>query len=290
MELLCALGGVCVAGSQVAGAACLNLIRNRHVVSLFKGVHHVQHAVAGAGTQVKDLGALIGHHIVDGCHVTTSQIHHVDVVADAGAIGRGIVVAEHAQLLAAADGHLRDVGHEVVGDTLGIFADLAADVCAHGIEVAQQHHAPLRIGSGDVAEDDLAHVLRPAVGVGAVAGLGALGERHLVVAGVHRGGGGEDNALAAVLLHDAAQGEGRVEVVVVIHHGLCHRLAHGLEAGEVDDTVDVVCFKDGAELGLITEIQLVKDGGLAGDLRHALHGLGLGVDQVIHDHHVHITL
>ena len=38
--------------------------------------------------------------------------------------------------------YLLDVGHEVVGDAVGVLADAAAGVRAHGVEVAQRHHVP----------------------------------------------------------------------------------------------------------------------------------------------------
>ena len=68
------------------------------------------------------------------------QVYHMDVVAHARAVVRGIVAAEHAQLLELAAGHLRDVGHQVVGNAHGVLADEAAFVRADGIEVAKQRH------------------------------------------------------------------------------------------------------------------------------------------------------
>ena len=48
--------------------------------------------------------------------VAGGEVDDVDVVAHAGAVGRRVVVAEHAQPLAAPDRHLRDEGHQVVRD------------------------------------------------------------------------------------------------------------------------------------------------------------------------------
>ena len=56
-QLLSGLGGVCVAGSQVAGAAVHDLVGQLQVVGFLKGLDHIQHGVAGAGAQVEDFPA-----------------------------------------------------------------------------------------------------------------------------------------------------------------------------------------------------------------------------------------
>ena len=68
-----------------------------------------------------------------------------------------------------------------------MLADLSACMCTDRVEVAQVHHRPFRVCLGDIPQDLFAHVLRPAVRVGAIAGFGGLAQRHLVVAGVDRG-------------------------------------------------------------------------------------------------------
>ena len=72
--------------------------------------------------------------------MAAGQIHHMDVIAHAGAVRGGVVVAEHVQLFQRAHGHLGDVGHQVVGDAVGVLADEAALVGADGVEIAQQGH------------------------------------------------------------------------------------------------------------------------------------------------------
>ena len=67
-------------------------------------------------------------------HVAARKVHHVDVVAHAGAVVRGIVVAEHADAFQLAYGHLRNVGQQVVGDALGILADQALSCAPMGLK------------------------------------------------------------------------------------------------------------------------------------------------------------
>ena len=90
----------------------------------------------------------------------------VDVVADAGAVGGGIVVPEHGEMWSLAHRHLLDVRHQVVRDPLRVLADLARLVRAHRVEVPQQDDVPRRVGLVDVLEDVLDEELRPPVRVG----------------------------------------------------------------------------------------------------------------------------
>src|SRR5258708_4759779 len=75
-------------------------------------------------------------------NVAARQIDDMDVVANAGAVARRIIAAENAHAVANAHGNLSDIGHQIVWDTLRIFADQPARVCAYGIEVSQQGNAP----------------------------------------------------------------------------------------------------------------------------------------------------
>ena len=80
------------------------------------------------------------------------EVLDVDVVALAGAVGRGVVVAEDAQPVATTHGDLGDERHEVVGDPLRVLADRAGRVGADGVEVAQDRDAPRGVDVRDVAQ------------------------------------------------------------------------------------------------------------------------------------------
>ncbi len=81
--------------------------------------------------------AVAAMSLLAGQQMAPREILHMDVVAHAGAIGRGVVVAEYMQGLAPAHCHLGDIGHQVVGHAAGIFTDGAAGVGTDRIEVAQ---------------------------------------------------------------------------------------------------------------------------------------------------------
>src|SRR3546814_7925708 len=65
------------------------------------------------------------------------QVHHMDVVAYASAVDRRPVATEDPQLLASPDGHLADVGHQVVRLPARVLADQAGRMRTDRVEVAQ---------------------------------------------------------------------------------------------------------------------------------------------------------
>ena len=95
------------------------------------------------------------------------KIDHVDVVTDACAIRRGIVITEHRKLLETADCNLCNIGKKVVRNTCRIFADETTLMGADGIKVAKKDYVPGRIRLLDILEHLLHHQLRPAIGIGA---------------------------------------------------------------------------------------------------------------------------
>src|SRR5699024_5923589 len=101
-----ALGRICIAGSQLAGASLHDLIRNLHAVGLFKCLDHIQHAVTNTGAQVEHFAAQVFHRVLHRGNVTLGQVYHMDVVPDAGAVVGVIVIAKDAEFLPAAHSHL----------------------------------------------------------------------------------------------------------------------------------------------------------------------------------------
>ncbi|MNN20101.1 hypothetical protein D3C81_1333620 [compost metagenome] len=119
-----------------------------------------------ARAQVDGKAALGGEQTVQCGHMAQRQVDHVDVVAHARAVRRIVIVAEDGQALAAADGHLRDEGHQIVRNASRIFADQAAGMRADRIKVAQHADLPLSISMHEITQDLLDHQLGAAVGVG----------------------------------------------------------------------------------------------------------------------------
>ena len=180
-EHIFALLRTAVADVDIAGAPAHDSVRHAQAVCLLKGVHHVEHAVADAGAEVKHAFAAMAFHVRNGGDMAAGEIDDMDVIAHAGAVVGVVVVAENAQILELADGGLRDIGHEVIRYAPGILADETAGMSADGVEIAQQHYAPRGVSLYIVAQYLLAHKFCPAVGVGTAAGARCLVQGHLVV-------------------------------------------------------------------------------------------------------------
>jgi hypothetical protein len=82
------------------------------------------------------------------------------------------------------------------------------------------------------------------------------------------------------------QADAALDVVGVVIQGLGHRLAHGLEAGEVDDGVDLVRLQGVREQGGVAHVAFDQRQGLAGEGVQALRHVGLAVAEVVEQHDV----
>ena len=195
------------------------------------GGQHLLHAGALAGAQVEDVAVAAGQE-VQRLQVGVGQIQHVDVVADAGAVGGGVVGAEHLDRRCPPGRRLHHQRDQVRG-VARVLADAPVQHRAGGVEVAQGH--PLQperlVEPGQHALD-----LQLALAVGV---LGAQRRRlhhrqHLGVA-VDRRRRGEHELLHPLLAHGLEQLQRAEHVVVEVLARVAHRFACGLVGGEVDD-------------------------------------------------------
>ena len=276
------LARVAVHLGDVSGAARGDLVGNLLPRRLFKGVYHVEHAVAVAGAEIEHENTLPLRHIVHRRDMAAREIDDVQIVAHARAVRCGIVVAEYAQILAPSGGGLGDVRHQIVRDAARVLADESARMRADGVEVPQQHNGPFAVGLCRIGEDLLAHVLRPAVGIRAAAGAGALVHGHRIVRRIHRRGRGEEDLLHAVRRHRLAEVDGRAEVVVVVPQRLLHRLPYRLETGKVEHAVKPVRIEKLIESCAVQKIHFVVFERLSGDALDAPQALRVGVDEIVH--------
>ena len=281
-ELTLGLGGIAPALGDVAGAARVDDIGDLLAAGLAEGVDDVQHAVAVAGAQIADEQAGLLLQLFDGSNMAAGQVDNMDVVAHAGAVGGRVVIAKDVNLLQLADSDLGDVGHEVVGDAVGVLADQAGRMRTDGVEVTQQRNVQLGVGVAAVGQDALGEHLRGAVGVRGAADGEILADGHAGGVAVDRGGGGEDDVVAVVAAHDVQNVQRAGQIVGVVLDGLGNALADGLVGGELDDTVNVLVLgKDLLHGVLVGHVGLDKTEVLAGDLLDAGQGLGAGVVVVI---------
>ena len=102
--------GIGIAYGDVAGAARAQLVGHGHAVGTFKSIHNIEHRIADAGAEVVDGQAAAVLVFLHGFKVAVGQVDHMDIVAHTGAVGGGVVAAEHRQLCQFAAGHLAHIG------------------------------------------------------------------------------------------------------------------------------------------------------------------------------------
>jgi len=272
--------GVRVAGVDVARAARDDLVGHRAAAGALVGADHLQHAVAAAGAQVDRERLLPLEQVAQRRHVSFGEVHHVDVVAHAGAVGRVVVAAEHLHLGPLADRHLRDVGHQVVRHPARVLADQAAFVRAHRVEVAQAGDLPARVGLLQVVQDALAHQLGRAVGVGRRQRR-ILADRQRPGLAVHRGRRAEHQPVHAEGDHGLAHREQAAQVVAVVHERLRGRFAHRLVGREVDHRVDAVLLEHRAQRGRVAHVEAVEHRGPARQACQPVQHFGRAVGEVV---------
>ncbi len=156
-----------------------------------------------------------------------------------------------------------------------------------GVEVAEQHDIPLGVCRVEVGQDLLDHPLRPAIGVCGRLLRALLGEGQGIGLAVDRGGGAEDDVLAAVVPHHVDEGQRIAEVVRVVLDRLRDRLSDCLEACEVDDTVDIVLVEDLVHRLAVIHIGTIEREVLcllfADDRIDAVDDLLRGIGQIVHN-------
>ena len=86
--------------------------------------------------------------------------------------------------------------------------------------------------------------------------------------------------------HDVTQDQRTGDVVVIIFQRLCHGFAHGLQACEMDDRINLLFIKHLRQCRCIQQIHLVEFQALACDLLHTLQRFLAGVVQIIHNHNL----
>ncbi|MFQ9126981.1 MAG: hypothetical protein ACLR4Z_09615 [Butyricicoccaceae bacterium] len=69
----------------------------------------------------------------------------MDVIAAAGTIRRQVIVTENREMIASANGNLRDIRHQIVRNTLRVLADTTGLMCADRIEIAQKNDSQFRV-------------------------------------------------------------------------------------------------------------------------------------------------
>ena len=174
--------------------------------------------------------------------VSLRQIRHMDVVSQAGAVRRRIVVAEHLEP-GAADRGLNGARNEMNLRRV-ILPDFAVRIGARRVEVAQRDR-PQSVGALEMDERALDHELGFAVAVDRLLRVG-LGDRRLDRLAVGRTRGREDEGADALGDHGLEHAQRADHVVAIVDGRAADGFADVQKRREVHDGVDAVARQRGA--------------------------------------------
>mmetsp|Transcript_9775 Transcript_9775/g.32716 ORF Transcript_9775/g.32716 Transcript_9775/m.32716 type:complete len:230 (-) Transcript_9775:1168-1857(-) len=193
--------------------------------------------------------------LVHSSNMSLGKIHHMDVVADSGAVGSVVVVSKHSQLLELADCNLGHVRHKIVGNARWVLSDLATRMCSHRIEISQVDDLPFWICIGYITQHLFDEELGSPVGVCALQ-WEILGNRYLGRVPIHSGRRREDDFLASCCRHGLDQIESSNKIVFIICDWLSHRFAHSFQARTVNYRVNLVFLEHFIQRCLVTNIHI----------------------------------
>src|ERR1700751_2029546 len=93
------------------------------------------------------------------------QVHDVDIIPDAGAIGRIVIISKNIHALAPSNGNLGNERKQIVRNAVGIFADQAALMSADRIEVTKNPDRPAWVARKNVAQHVFYDEFCPTIGI-----------------------------------------------------------------------------------------------------------------------------
>ena len=281
---MCA-GGVGVALCDVTCPAWCDAVGDGAPAGLFEGADHFQHAVAASGAQIDDQRSCLLRQDGQGGQVALGQVDNMDVVAHAGAVHGGVVVAKDGQLGQLAAGHLGNEWHEVVGNACRVFTQHAGSVGANRIEITQQGNPPGRVAAGQVLQYFFQHQFAATVGIGG-GEREVLAYRYAVRVAIDSCRGGKHQLMHARFGHALEQYQAAGQVVVVIAQGLGDGFAHGFVACKMNDCRERMFGKQRTQSRAVADVGLHVQGAAPGDLRNAFDDGRFAVAVVVEDQYI----
>ena len=110
--------------------------------ALLESMNELQHRKSSTRSDVEHLNRFelfLLQNTTNGMNMCFGQINHVDVVTDARAIGRVVIVTKHTKLLTDAHSRLGNERHQVLRHTVWQLANQASGMGTDGVEIAQQY-------------------------------------------------------------------------------------------------------------------------------------------------------
>lgn len=128
-------------------------------------VHHLAHRDRLTGPEVDVDQAGVQGQVPQRSHMTLGQILDMDVVAQRGAVRRGVVIAIDLQQFAPPGGDLADAGHQVGRNAAQVLANLSALMCTDRFEVVKRRDTQRWATRASMGQQGFTQGLAHAVGV-----------------------------------------------------------------------------------------------------------------------------
>src|SRR5271154_3832449 len=187
------------------------------------------------------------------------EIAYMDVVANAGAIGSGVIMAEDLDVLAQAEGDIEHQGNDMrLGLVRFAARPVGVDHRAGDVEVTETGVAQA-VDLIDPSEHMFDEKLRLAISIGGLE-PGVFADGHAFGVAVNGGGRGEDQPVDLFRDHGFEQAEGGRGVAAEIDLGMFHAFAGFDQGGEVHDSVEGTGSEDAFELGAVGNVALNEFG------------------------------
>ena len=101
------------------------------------------------GTRVQIIYRRTGLCGTEGFYVSFRQVNHVYVISYSRSVRGGVVLAEYGNSFCFSLCHADNTGHKVVGNTVGLFADQSAFVCADRVKIPKQRSGKFGVGNAN---------------------------------------------------------------------------------------------------------------------------------------------
>src|SRR5258706_6914618 len=225
----------------VAGTPGKNFFRDSAASDAAHFVNDFANGVTGAGADIES-AAGDASNVLKRAKMRFGNIQHMHIIADAGAVGRGIVAAENFDVRCVVLNGLQDAGNQMRFDPTS-FSALAGG--AGDIEIAKRNVIELGV-LAVVGEDIFKGEFGFAVWIDGRFGM-VFGDGHDVGLAVNGAGGREDQVGDAVTEHGvekeyAAGYVGDVEGTGILHgffdEGLTGKMHNGVDAMAAADFVE----------------------------------------------------
>jgi len=211
--------------------------------------------------------------ICGGFHVRVDKIGHMDIVADARAVRRVVIAAEHLQRPALARDGLENVRDQMRFGLVILAVRLRS---AARVEIPQRH-IPQTIGFSIPVEHFLDHELRQAVRRDGIRGK-VFCKGHALRKTVRSARRAEDKLFHAAIDGSVQQGMASADVVLEIYGRVLDRFAHQSECREMHDRLDAVLFEELVEQRPVARVSL-------DEFRAPCDRLPVASRQVVQHHH-----